>query len=295
MEEKTYILCLGMFDGVHAGHQALLRRAKELSGGRSIVAVCTFLTHPAELFRGGVTYLSANGQRETLLKAHGADEVMFSPFTEETAAMSPEEYIRGLVSARKVAAMVAGFNYTFGAGGRGTGETLRLLGDRYGFHAEIVPPVMCGGEPVSSSRIRECLRRGELQEAETLLTRPYALCGTVKGGRKIGRSLGFPTANLDTGSMLLPPDGVYASVFKTDGKEYGAVTNIGTNPTVHGAERTVETHIMHFSGNLYEKNAETELISFLRGETAFPDENALKERILLDVAEAERVLALRKK
>lgn len=282
-----------MFDGVHAGHQALIKRARELAGTDCRVAAHTFLNHPAGLFRDGVTCLSANGQREALLMRYGADEVIFSAFTKETAAMSPEEFVLSLLKERRIVSFVCGFNHTFGRNGAGTGETLRELGIKYGFGTEIVPPVMLGGEPVSSSSIRECLRRGNLETAERMLTRPYALYGTVTEGNKIGRGLGYPTANLATGNMLLPPDGVYVSRTKTAAGVFGGVTNIGMNPTVHGKARTVETHLFGFSGDLYGMTAEVSLLGFLRPETAFESAAALQKQIARDADEAKFILCRR--
>ena len=283
MTENKCIICLGMFDGVHAGHQALIREAVRMAAGERPVVAFTFSNHPAELFSGQVSCLSRNAQRERWLKENGADEVWMVPFTREFAALSPETFLTELLSRRPAAGLVAGFNYTFGAGGAGTAGTLFRFGEKLGYRASIVPPVMFEGEPVSSTRIREALRAGRLEKAEEMLTRPYTLTGPVTGNRRIGRRLGFPTANTETGNMVLPPDGVYASRVLLEGKTWPAVTNIGTNPTVNGRKRTVETHIPGFSGDLYGLSPEICLLRFLRAEQRFADEQALKEAIQKDI------------
>ena len=286
MTENKSIICLGMFDGVHAGHQALLREAVRLAAGERPVVAFTFLNHPAELFSGQVSTLSANTQRMRWLKENGADEVWAIPFDRAFAALPPETFVERLLAKRPAEALVAGFNYTFGASGAGTAGTLTRLGEAYGFRAVIVPPVMFEGEPVSSTRIREAVSKGQLDKAEQMLTRPYTLYGPVVGNRQIGRRLGFPTANTDTGKMLLPPDGVYASRAYVNGTVCRAVTNIGTNPTVGGDKRTVETHIIDFTGDLYGETPEIALMRYLRPEQTFPDEGSLKNAIEQDIAAA---------
>lgn len=284
MNASECIVCLGMFDGVHAGHQALLKEAARLADGRYRVVVFTFKNHPAALFSGQVSCLSQNEQRERWLKESGADEVKVVPFTRAFAAQTPEDFLGALTRAFPVRGFVAGFNYTFGAGGSGTAATLAGYGETMGYVTSIVPPVMFEGEPVSSTRIREALRGGELKKAEEMLTRPYTLRGPIVGDRQIGRQLGFPTANMDTGSMVLPVDGVYASRIRlANGETYPSVTNIGTNPTVNGQKRTVETHILRFSGDLYGTEPEVSLLAYLRAEQRFCDAHALSEAIENDI------------
>lgn len=276
-----------MFDGVHAGHQALIKEAVRRSGGTRPVVAFTFSNHPAELFSREVSCLSRHTQRDRWLRENGADEIWAVPFTRAFAALSPEAFLSELLAKRPAAGLVAGFNYTFGAGGSGTAATLTTLGEKLGCFVSVVPPVMFEGEPVSSTRIREAIRAGRLEKAEQMLTRPYTLCGPVTANRQIGRTLGFPTANTDTGAMVLPPDGVYASrVRLATGECLRAVTNIGTDPTVNGTERTVETHIPGFSGDLYGTEPEISLIAYLRPECRFADTETLKDAIAKDIAAA---------
>ena len=287
MTDNKCIICLGMFDGVHAGHQALLQEAVRLAAGKKPVVVFTFSNHPAELFSREVSCLSQNAQRERWLRENGADEVWAVPFTHAFAAQAPEAFLTELLKQRPAAALVAGFNYTFGKGGSGTAATLCACGPRLGYQASIVPPVMFEGEPVSSTRIREAIRAGQLEKAAQMLTRPYTLTGPVTPCRQIGRQLGFPTANTETGAMVLPPDGVYAS--RVDLAENGiraAVTNIGTNPTVNGVKRTVETHIPGFSGDLYGTEPQISLLRFLRPEHRFDDLKELQDAIEKDIGAA---------
>ena len=176
------------------------------------------------------------------LREAGADRVDMVDFTQAFADLSPEAFVGYLQERYDVAALAAGFNYTFGKYGAGTADTLRALGEEHGFQVLIAEPVLVDGEPVSSTRIRALVSEGRMEAARALLGRPYTLCGPVVSARHIGHTLGYPTANVETGEQLLPPDGVYAAHALLDGAEHPAVTNVGKNPTVAGKKRTVETY-----------------------------------------------------
>jgi len=191
-----------------------------------------------------------------------------------------------------MAVAVAGFNYTFGKGGAGNIAALREYGRAYGFEVCEIPPLMYGGAPVSSSRIRECLERGDISEANAMLGREFALRGAVVRNRRIGGSvLGYPTANIPLQpGVAWPASGVYATYAEVLGREYAAVTNIGSNPTVGGEKTTCETHIMGFEGSIYGEELTVRFVERLRGDMTFPDVGALAAQIGRDAQKAAEIL-----
>lgn len=297
MERERSVIALGMFDGVHIGHRALVARADRLAREHDAATVAfTFSNHPASLFGGNVTLLTSCAQKEMALLSAGASRVESVPFTKAFAELSPDAFVAYLTALFDVCAVVCGFNYTFGCGGAGTADTLRELGRLHGFAVEVEPPVMDAGEPVSSSRVRRALQSADLDTAERLLGRPYRLTGTVEKNRGIGKRIGFPTANLDCGVPVPLPDGVYATAAMTeDGAFHAGVTNVGSNPTVDGTKRTLETHILEGTYDLYGKPLTVTFLGRLRGEYRFSDTAALSKRIAADAEEAKKVYALREK
>ena len=255
----------------------------------------TFTDAPGKLLHLPVTSLSTPDQRKRWLREAGADRVDMVDFTQSFADLSPEAFVEYLEARYDVAALAAGFNYTFGKAGAGTAETLRELGKKHGFQVLIAEPVLVDGEPVSSSRIRASIAGGDMEAARALLGRPYTLTGSVASARHIGRKLGFPTANLETGEQLLPPDGVYATLALVDGAEHPAVTNVGKNPTVAGKQRTVETYILNEDLSLYGRELSVSFLSRLREERSFSSLDALSEQIGRDVAAAKKLFISEKK
>ena len=290
------VLALGMFDGVHVGHQALVRQAAEAAKALDAQTVAfTFTDAPGKLLRLPVTSLSTPDQRKRWLEAAGADRVDMVDFTQSFADLSPEAFIEYLQERHHIAALAAGFNYTFGKYGAGTAETLKELGEKHGFRVLIAEPVLVGGEPVSSTRIRTLVNDGKMEAADQLLGRPYTLAGTVVSARHIGHVLGYPTANLGTGEQLLPLDGVYATLARVNGADHPAVTNVGRNPTVAGKRRTVETYILNEELSLYGAELSVAFLSRLREERAFASLDALSEQIGRDVAVAKKLFDSEKK
>jgi len=209
------------------------------------------------------------------------------PFTREMAHLSTEQFIDLLNEKWNVRGLVVGYNYTCGDRGTGTPETLREIGGVRGFSVSVVDPVLFEGEPVSSTRIREAVERGDVSLAEALLKRRYTLTGTVVQNKRIGRRIGFPTANIEADlRRVIPADGVYATFAFVGGVVYRAVTNIGTNPTVHGTRLTIETHILDFNADIYGQQLTIAFHKRLRGEAMFDSLDALKEQIRLDVEAA---------
>lgn len=286
------VLALGMFDGVHIGHRALLARAAALAGeAGDKAAAFTYTNHPKELFSGAFAYLTTFSQKAALCRAAGVDAVDAVPFTRSFADLSPEAFLAWLSDRYEgsISAIVCGYDFRFGKGAEGDGAALKALGTRYGFSTEILPPVLYEGVPCSSSRVRDALTRGDLAAANAMLNRPYAITGTVCHNRAIGRTLGFPTANVDPGAMLLPGDGVYASALVHAGRPYAAVTNVGCNPTVGGERRTLETYVPDETLSLYGERVTVLLLRRLRGEVRFASRDALGAQIGRDAAEAKKV------
>ena len=290
------VLALGMFDGVHVGHQALLRQAAEAARALDAQTVAfTFTDAPGKLLHLPVTCLSTPDQRTRWLKAAGADRVDMVDFTQSFADLSPEAFVAYLEARYDVAALAAGFNYTFGKYGAGTAKTLWELGAQHGFQVLIADPVLVDAEPVSSTRIRALVSEGRMEDARRLLGRPYALSGPVVSARRIGHTLGYPTANVETGEQLLPPDGVYATWAVVDGASHPAVTNVGKNPTVAGQRRTVETYILNESLSLYGRDLSVAFLSRIREERTFPSLEALSGQIGRDVEAAKKLFDSEKK
>ncbi len=281
------VVALGMFDGVHLGHRALMSRLQEDAKLlHAIPAVYTFSNHPLEVLGGSVRLLSGIRERNMLLRSLGAEELESVPFTREMAALSPEAFVDLLTAQWDVRGLVVGYNYTCGDRGAGTPETLREIGKRRGFTVSVVEPVLLEGEPVSSTRIRESVERGDISLANRLLKRRYTLSGTVVQNKRIGSRIGFPTANIDANpKRAIPADGVYATFASVDGGIYRAVTNIGTNPTVNGDKLTIETHLIDFHADIYGQSLSISFRKRLRGELMFDSLEALKEQIRLDVEE----------
>jgi riboflavin kinase/FMN adenylyltransferase len=293
---RRVVLTLGNFDGVHLGHQAILRGAVERAHAASgQVVVLTFEPHPLAVLapERAPALLQPLHDRLATLREIGVDVTVLQRFTRSFAALEPDAFVRDfMLRYLEVVGVVVGYNLNFGRNRAGSAETLRVLGTRLGFGVEVVGPVVVEGEQVSSTRLRDVLQQGDMRRARTLLGRPYGLRGRVVEGDRRGRTLGFPTANLHLrAGLLLPPDGVYAVGVRLDGARRAGVMNIGLRPTFAGRRRTVEVHLLDFDGDLYRRWLAVELIERLRGETAFAGPDALRAAIAADVARARDVLA----
>lgn len=292
-DRERAVVALGMFDGVHVGHQRLLDVARqEAERLKAVSAVYTFSNHPLSVLGGTPRLLTDVQTRRALLLGCGVDEVEMVPFDPALARSTPEAFLERLSRRWELAGVVAGYNYTFGDRASGTADTLRWLGHAHGFAVSILPPVLQDGAPVSSTRIRRLLEEaGDVAAAQALLGRPYRLSGSVIANRQNGRRFGFPTANIAVEpDAVLPLSGVYATRAYADRRSWMAVTNVGTNPTVHGDHVSVETHLLDFDGDLYGQRLCVDFCKRLRGEFTFASESALIERISLDVAAARQLL-----
>lgn len=290
------IMALGNFDGFHAGHQAVVGQAiaRARGEGRPVI-VATFDPHPARLFHPDAPpfRLTSLDQRERLFGAAGADAMMVFRFDRAMAALGPAEFTRLLVEGMGAAGVVTGLDFTFGKGRAGDVPSLASLGKALGLAVEAVAPVADeDGLVISSSRIRDALHAGDCATATRLLTRPFAIEGEVQHGDKVGRTLGFPTANVSLGSFLRPAYGVYAVRGRlADGRMLDGAANLGIRPQFDPPKELLEPHFFDFSGDLYGQVVEVQMIERIRGEAKFDGLDALTRQIARDCETARRILA----
>lgn len=289
-----YALALGFFDGIHIGHAALLRKTLEMAHANGLTpAVCTLDRSPAAAFgRGDARLINSPDDRRYILKRFfGIDKVFELKFDYRMQTLAPQEFVPMLVTDFGARGLVCGRSYTFGDGARGTAETLRNGCERLGLDCVVVDEVRADGEAVSSTRIRHLLEQGETLAAQRLLGHPHILGGRVEHGRALGRTLGFPTANLPIpDGVLAPRYGVYAVRVDIDGERFCGIANVGEKPTVGGAKVGVEVHIFDFSSDLYGRNIAVEFDKFIRPERKFNDISALKVQVEQDKLIAKDVL-----
>ncbi|PVE55874.1 bifunctional riboflavin kinase/FMN adenylyltransferase [Arthrobacter sp. TPD3018] len=289
------IVALGNFDGFHLGHQAVVGQAvaRARAEGRPAL-VATFDPHPVRHFRPDTPpfRLTTLDQRERLFAAAGVDAMVVFAFDAALAALSAEAFAERLAARLQVAGVVTGEDFTFGQGKRGDVAMLAALGTTHGFTAETVGAVTLDGETVSSSRIRELLRAGDPRGAARLLTRPFAIEGTVQHGDKLGRTIGYPTANLDMGKYLRPAYGIYAVTARLpDGRQVQGAANLGIRPTFDPPKELLEPYFFDFSGDLYGQTIEVALIDYIRPEAKFDSLDALTAQMEADCAEAQARLS----
>lgn len=290
------IVALGNFDGFHFGHQAVVGEAirwARAEGRPAIVA--TFDPHPVRHFAPHTPpfRLTTLDQRQELFGAAGADAMLVIHFGADVAGMTALEWIeQGLVGHLGAVGVVTGEDFTFGKGRSGNAQVLREEGPRFGLSARAVGPVTLEGEVVSSSRIREALKAGDCETATRLLTRPFAMRGTVQHGDKLGRTINFPTANIDIGMYLRPRYGIYAVTGRLpDGSVLKGAANLGIRPTFDPPKELLEPHFFDFSGDLYGHEIEVAFHHFLRPEARFDGLDALVAQMERDCDEARRLLA----
>lgn len=293
MDRPRSILTPGNFDGVHRGHQSLVRHAQQRAQQCGAQSVALFFSpHPAQLFRPeqAPALLTTPERRSALLKAAGIDVVDCQSFDRQFASLSPEAFVdEVLVDRHRCRQLFVGPDFRFGKGRAGDASTLRELGKTRDFEVETLDFVE-DGEPISSTRIRGLLADGHVADAARLLDRHHDVDGTVVVGHRRGRALGFPTANLDCEHTQLPSDGVYALWVKVDDAIFPAVANLGERPTFK-AGRSVEAHLLGFEGDLYGKRLRVAFVSRLRGERRFDGLEALKAQIQRDVVHGQDALA----
>lgn len=290
------IVALGNFDGFHLGHQAVVARAVERARAeRRPALVATFDPHPVRHFRPDAEpfRLTTLDQRARLFAAAGADGMVVFHFDATLAALTADRFVaERLVGALRVGGVVTGEDFTFGHAKSGDIATLRRAGGAAGFAVDTVGAVMLDGEPVSSTRIRAALRGGDARGAARLLTRPYAIEGVVQHGDKLGRTIGYPTANLDMGPYLRPAYGIYAVRGRlADGRVLDGAANLGIRPTFDPPKELLEPYFFDFDGDIYGQVLAVELIEWLRAEAKFDGLDALIAQMDKDCARARELLA----
>jgi riboflavin kinase / FMN adenylyltransferase len=295
-----HALCIGVFDGVHGGHRMIIGRMLEEARERGLTGgVITFHPHPVTVIRPDqpFSYLDSLERRVELLHELDIEFVSVLTFTSELQVVSAADFTRMLVEEAGMRLLVVGENFRLGRGAEGDVPALTEIGREQGFEVVAVPLLAsdAGGKGISSSRIREALAEGSMEEVAALLGRPFALRGPVLQGDARGRQLGFPTMNVGVSAdRALPPNGVYVTraqlpdVEGSGGGAYHAVTNIGTRPTFDGTRRHVETHVLDYSGDLYGRVVTIELLRHLRAERKFEGLEALVEQIRADVDATRR-------
>ena len=290
------IVALGNFDGFHLGHQAVVGAAvaRARQQGRPAL-VATFDPHPVRYFRPDAApfRLTTLDQRQELFAAAGADATVVFRFDATLAALTAEQFVtQRLVGCLAAAGIVTGEDFTFGNAKAGDTAVLATLGERSGFATQAVAPVTLDGEPVSSSGIREALRGGDTATATRLLTRPFAIRGTVQHGDKVGRTIGYPTANLDMANYLRPAYGIYAVHGRlADGRVLNGAANLGIRPSFDPPKELLEPYFFDFAGDLYGQTIEVELVEYLRPEAKFDGLDALTAQMDADCARARVVLS----
>lgn len=284
-------VCLGNFDGVHLGHVALFTRAQRLG----TLAALTFLPHPGKVLQPELAprLITLQARKLELLDEAGLQQVIVQPFDLAFSRTPAPEFERMLFEALKVKAAVVGSDFTYGQKRSGTVQTLQAAAERFAAQVAVVSPVTVDGVVVSSSRVREYVLEGRVAAAHRLLGRFFDLDGTVVPGQGRGRTIGFPTANIDTQNELRPAAGVYAVRARVIGEElwHGGAANIGVKPTFGGSEVTIEAHLFDFSGDLYGKRLRVQFIDRLRPEQRFASVAELSGQIARDVDHAREAIA----
>ena len=294
---QSHVVVIGVFDGVHKGHQELLNRAKAIADGREIV-VLTFDPHPTTVFAPdrAPAMLTTLSDRVELLKIHGADQVAVMKFNEKFAAMSPEDFVKGvLVEQLHASTVIVGENFTYGHKAAGNVDSLIKSGLTHNFTVDAQELNSDNGEVISSSRIRGLIHEGNVEDARLLLGRPHRLDGVVVHGEKRGREIGYPTANLgNIEGQTIPADGVYAGWLTVGINFWPAAISIGTNPTFEGERgRQVEAYALDQEGlELYDKNASIEFGWRLRPTLKFDGLEPLLAQMKLDCDQARKLTAL---
>ena len=292
---RNIVIALGMFDGLHIGHQEIIRtavrKAQEING---TALVFSFANHPRSVIasEGTPHRIGSSAMRFRILRNLGADALVEIPFTPSFAETTADDFINLLQRYFAPQYIVVGENYTFGWGGSGTPALLREKSDAFGFRLIVCPSVMRDGAPVSSTRIRALIAQGDLGRVWEYLGYPFTIIGTVIHGQARGRTLGFPTANISLCEKYEHlPNGVYAVTVRYQDHLYRAVANIGNNPTFDGCDRRLEVHLFDFSGNLYDSEIMVTFYEKIRDELRFASVDALIAQIAEDKCEAEQRLA----
>ena len=274
------VITIGIFDGVHKGHQAILKKAiKEAKIARLKSVVITFDPHPVKILSPGakIPFLMSLEHRIRLIKKMGADDCLVMRFTKEFSKLSPKDFIkRVLINKLNLKALVTGGNFLFGFKEKGDIGMLKRLSRAYGFKFYSVAPLKIGGDFISSTMIRRLIEKGDLKSASKMLGRPVTILGTVVKGKRLGRKIGFPTANIDPHHESIPPSGVYSVNVALDKKFYRGILNIS-------GRKIIEVHIFNFKKDIYGRDIEVIFKQKIRDEKKFNSLEGLKKQIQLDI------------
>ena len=291
---RESIVTVGVFDGLHIGHQAVIQQVLTQSEKFNLASLVLTFDPPPLAFLAPERCpptLTTLSKKIEILGQLGVDGVVFARFDAYLQQMSPDAFVQQVLLQRLHAKQVIiGYDWQFGKGRSGNAEALRQLGDQYQFSVMIVGPVQLHGMPVHSTRVREAIAGGNLNLVSDLLGRRYSIMGEIVLGDGRGRQIGFPTANIDAGNQMLPPSGVYAIQVKLEGRMLNGVMNMGTRPTFDGEEFQIETHLFDFEQMVYGKKMEIFFIEKIRDERRFPNPEILVNQIKQDVATAKAIL-----
>ncbi|VAX37310.1 FMN adenylyltransferase / Riboflavin kinase [hydrothermal vent metagenome] len=291
-------VAIGNFDGVHKGHQLMITRLVALAQKKETSSVIlTFSPHPIELLRPqhAPPWLSTLEQKAELLQQYGIDDVIAYPIDLKFLQRSPRQFFDEIIQKRlQAVGMVEGENFCFGHKRSGNIETLQTLCNQFHVELDVLKAVKIDGEPVSSTRIRNTIAAGEMQQAVTLLGHPYYLQGNVVSGEKRGRELGFPTANLSDVKTLIPAEGVYAGIVHHANAHWIAAINIGSNPTFKQNQQKLEVHLLDYQGDLYHQNLTIGFLQKIRSVKQFASKEELQYQLQIDIKDIRKVVEQQK-
>lgn len=294
---KNPVVTTGTFDGVHLGHQKIISRLKDVArehDGETVLL--TFFPHPRMVLfpdDNDLKLITSQDEKIELLEHYGIDHLIIHPFTKEFSRLTSIEFVRNvLVNSIKTKRLVIGYNHHFGRNREGSFEHLKEYGPLYGFEVEEIPAKDIDSIEISSTKIRHALQEGDVKTANSYLGHDFSLTGRVVDGKKIGREIGYPTANIfvEDKYKIIPADGVYAVKVRHSGNIYGGMLNIGNNPTVNGKHKTIEVNIFDFNKDIYEEDATIYFIERLRDEVKFNGLEELKDQLALDKINSLRIL-----
>ncbi|MCM1123155.1 MAG: bifunctional riboflavin kinase/FAD synthetase [Eubacterium sp.] len=286
LNQKTAV-AIGKFDGIHLGHRKLLSKIIEQKKEECFATVFTFDMSAAAFFGGEEKELTTREEKRKIFAGMGVDVLIEFPLNKETAATLPEEFVCEYLARRMKAAYIcAGDDLSFGKNGAGNYDLLEKYAAQYGYRTELIDKVRVDGEEVSSTRVRRAVREGRMESVTAMLGKPYSVEGYVEHGKKFGRTIGMPTANLvPETDKLLPPNGVYFSKVTMAGEVYRGISNVGCKPTVSAGKVVgIETYLYDFAGDLYGSDIMVELLSFRRPERKFKDVESLRRQMEADIA-----------
>ncbi len=289
---KNTVVTMGVFDGVHLGHQSLLKKCRTQARRlKKKAVVYTFDPHPVRILfpKACPPLLNTRSQKLELLKASGIDICIVEKFNKSFSNLTPESFFNKILVERcRAQEVIVGYDFTFGSERKGTTALLSELGQKHGIKVTIIDAFLTNGYLVSSTVIRQQIQDGNVDLAVLLLGRPYFIDGRIVKGDGLGRQMGFPTANLETDNELLPANGVYATRARLGNRRYNSVTNIGTRPTFHGSELRIETHLLNFNKKISHKEVRLEFVARLRPERPFNSPEELIGEINKDISRARR-------